>query len=118
MTFSSRMTNTAIRLLTIYGEEILFSRSTEGAFVPSTGDVGTPNDLTYTGYGHPSPFNTDEVDENTILGSDIRLLVHKMTQIPLVGDVATFGGTDYRVMRVEKLKAQGSDIAYRLQLRS
>lgn len=116
MTFASDLQGVALDLLSDLGESITLSRVVEGDYNTATSEAGATPPTTYTGYGHPSPYNKNEVDGSTILMSDIRLLIYTTTT-PLVGDVATIDGVAHRVESVQKIRAQGTNIIYKLQLR-
>ncbi len=119
MSFKTRMQAVAQRLTETYGELCSFTRTVEGVFIPTTGETGAGTISTYTAYGHPGSYSIDEIDNSTALSTDIRLIIELTSTrvVPLVGDVVSLNSTTYRVMSVNSLKAQGSDIAYILQLR-
>ena len=115
MTFSSRMSGTAERLLTAYGTSISVSRTTSSDYNTVTGDV-TEATTTYSGFGNPDTFNFQEIDNVNILSTDIKLLFRSDTA-PLVGDIITLRYSTYRVLNVGIAIAQDTDILYTLQLR-
>lgn len=118
MSFATNMIATARRLIQTYGESITLQRVAEGAYVPTTGAVGAATTTNYTAYGAPVDYNQAEVDGATIRTTDIKLWLELPTTVtPLVGDTATFNSVTHRVITVEKLRAQGSEIVYVLQLR-
>lgn len=115
--FSTRMATTALRLIVTYGEAITLTRVVEGAYDPATGSTGAPTTTPYSGYGAPTNYNKLEVDGQQVKTSDIRLLVHALSVVPIPGDIVTLNSADYRVMDVDQTRAQGEDIIYTLQLR-
>ena len=118
MSFSTNMIAVGRRLIKKYGELITLQRVAEGAYVPTTGAVGAGTTTNYTAYGAPVDYNQSEVDGTTIRTSDTRLWLEVPTTVtPLVGDTATFNSVTQRVISVEKLRAQGNDVVYALQLR-
>jgi hypothetical protein len=119
MSFSTDLIATARRLLLAYGENITFTRVVEGSFIPSTGDVGSGTSSSYTAYGAPMAFASDEIDGTTVIQDDMLVWVEVNTSgdIPTVGDVATISSVDYRVLTVNKSFAQGSILVYKLQVR-
>ncbi len=118
-TFSTNLLATSRRLVRKYGQNISFDRIVEGAFVPSTGAVGAGTHTTYTAFGVPLPTPNREINGTTVLQSDtmMYLEVDDVSYIPLVGDVATFGGKAYRILSVANYVAQGDTLLYKLQLR-
>lgn len=116
MSFATNMQSTALRLLTTYGESVSFTRTVEGEYNPITSEAAPSVTSSYNGYGHPSPYNKNEIDGTVILASDVSLLSY-LTTVPIVGDVATLDNVAHRVMNVQKIRAQGLNIIYRLQLR-
>lgn len=117
-TFAQRMQATATRLISKYGDStVTFTRVTPGAFVPSAGFLGTGSTLTYTSQGVSSNFNSQEVNNTTILYTDLKYLVKVSTQIPAVNDTVVLGTVTYRVMAVLNTSLQDTDICYTLQLR-
>lgn len=117
MTFATRMQSTALNLLTKYGRSVTLTRVTEGTYNPETSDTGVSFTTTFSGYGHPSPYSVQELDNELILLTDIKLLFYSTT-VPSIGDTASIDNLSYRVMSVQKLNAQGQNIVYILQLRN
>lgn len=120
MTFSTDLQTMALSLLSQYGEIVSFVNTVNGDYNPATGDIGSSASTAYMGYGHPSPYNTQELTSgrtnDDILHTDIKLLIQSGT-LPQVGDIATMRNLDYRVMSVSRVSAQSVDIVYKLQLR-
>jgi hypothetical protein len=118
MSLASNMQNVANSLLQKYGEQpyITVSRSAEGAFDPSTGSTGSDTNTSFTGYGQPDLYQSNEIDGQTVLSTDIKFIARTEQEI-LTGDLITFGGYDYRVISVQQIRVEGQDIAYQCQLR-
>ncbi len=116
---STSLLTTTRRLLRHYGQNISFDRVVEGAFVPTTGDVGAGTHTTYTAFGVQEPTPNQEVNGTTVLQSDTIcwLEVNDASYIPLVGDVATLSGKAYRILAVSSDILQGVTLLYKLQLR-
>lgn len=122
MTFSSNMIQVARRLLLKFGETCSFTREIEGSFNPSTGSLAIPSVYSYTAKGAPVNFNRDEIDNSTVLETDLQVWIeiNSDSDIPAVGDVLTFEHditTQYRVLGVRPLFAQSQQIVYILQVR-
>lgn len=116
-TFAEEMQAVAIDLITEFGQSVSFSRVTEGTYNTSNSAPASGSTITYTAYGVPMDYSAFEISTKSVLSTDLKLLIHKTTQTPQVGDVATFGGVAYRVMDVNKEVANGQDIYFSLQVR-
>lgn len=116
MSFATNLQATASTLLTKYGRAVTLGRVAEGAYDTATSAVAAGTTTAFSGYGHPSPYKLSDIDGVVVQGGDIDLLLYSSTE-PLVGDIAAIDSLNYRVMSVQKLNAQGIDIAYKLQLR-
>lgn len=119
MSFATEMIACARDLIQEFGESVSIQRVAEGAYDPTDGTVAAGTTTNYSAYGAPVDYNTNEIDGNTIRINDIKLWLETPTtgEVPAIGDVVTLNSTAYRVMNVEQLRAQGSDIVYLLQLR-
>lgn len=119
MTFSTRMLSTARRLIRKYGQNISFSRVTEGSFVPSTGALGTGTTTSYTAYGCPIAGPNTEIPGNLLEqdDSDVWVEVNNSSTVPLIGDTCSLGGRVYRVMNVTGYVAQGLTVVFKLTVR-
>lgn len=116
MTFATNLQGVALQLLTNYGRSISLQRVTEGAYNTSTSTLASGTTTSYSGYGHPSPYTSNELANVDLLSTDIKLILYSTT-MPLVGDVVTIDSVIYRVLSVQKVNAQGVNIIYKLQLR-
>lgn len=118
MSFSSNLIAVARRLLLAYGENLTFGRDINGIYNPLDGSVSTLLSTTYTAYCAPMEFNKNEIDGTVIKKHDVKLIMEKPTSaVPTVGDTVTLNSVKMRVINVEKVRAQGSDIIYILQVR-
>lgn len=119
MSFATDLKSVGQDLLQQFGQSISFSRTTEGSFVPSTGDVAGESTVVYVAYGAPTNYSSREIDNINILESDLQLWVEANTSgyVPAVGDVANISGQVHRVLNVTKYQAQGIVAVYRLQVR-
>jgi len=116
---TAQLLTTVRRLIKNYGELVSFNRVVEGAFVPTTSAVGAGVTTGYNAYGVQQPTPNKEVNGTTVLQSDTVLWVEvsSFNYAPLVGDVATLGVKDYRVLAVTNTVLQGVTLLYKLQLR-
>ena len=118
MSFSTRLIATGRALIQKYGQSMAVERVAEGAYDITDGTVAAGTTTNYTAYGAPMDYTSSEVDGKTIRMSDIKVWLEKPTTVtPLVGDIITIDTVDLRIVNVVKLKAQGSDIVYKLQCR-
>jgi len=118
MTFATNMTATAHKLLLAYGQSISFDRVVEGAFVPSTGAVGSGTHTTYSAYGAPAATPDNEINGTTTVQGDLNIwLEANASYTPVIGDVASLTGQAFRVLAITPYYAQGSIVLYKLQVR-
>lgn len=115
--FTDNMPATALRLLTKYGEAVSLSRVTEGSYDVSNGTVAAGSTTNYTGYGAPVDYIAAEIDGTVIQQGDVRLLLNQTSTEPAVGDTCTLNSIVYRVVNVDRSRASGVNIIYKLQLR-
>jgi len=113
--FSDRMTATALRLLTQYGESVEVERRVT-TYDPATGTAEDLTPTTYSGKGYPSNYNKSEIDGVVIQQDDI-LLVLSTVEEPKPSDVMTVHGKEYTAIAVQLITAQGDDVMYKVQLR-
>lgn len=116
-TFSTRMVATANRLLTKFGQSITFTQTTVGTFNPLTNTTSAATTANYTGFAHPSEYTKFERDLESVRQDDIKLLVEQTTSVPNIGDIFTLDSKVYEVIQVDRIKAQGDTIIYKLQAR-
>jgi len=114
--FSDRLTATALRLLTNYGQAIYCHKINTAAFDPETGEAAVLGRTDYDGQGYPSNYNRFQVDGVTILQGDI-LLILSTTTLPEVNDICEVSGTTYTMLNIQRITAQGNDVVYKIQLR-
>lgn len=117
MSLGSKMQATALKLLTDYGEAVTFTRVTEGAYDVSTSTLASGSTTTFTGYGAPLNYSKQEIDGNLVTDSDILLIVNSVSSVPVPGDVVTLNSIDYRVINVDRTRANGLDVIFTCQLR-
>ncbi len=115
-TFADNMKATASRLLAFFGNQVTVVRTAPQVFDVSDGSTGSPVITSYTGYGNSDSYSVLEINNVTVLSTDIKFTFSSDTK-PMVGDVVTTGGVDMTVLRVDTDNAQDTDIVYTLQLR-
>lgn len=114
--FYDKMTATASKLLTKFGQKVTFTRITTGVYDPATGEPATTTS-TFTGNGAAFGFTKMEVDGASILSNDIKFLVERMTKVPEVNDYVNVSGKDMMVLSVVATSPAGEDVVYECQLR-
>lgn len=118
MTFYTDMQGTATSLLTNYGQNLTFSRSTPGAYDPAAGTTGTATDSSYSGYGVVLNYRNFEIDGERILQGDRRITLQNVTTEPRVNDVVEIDSKDYVVLAVMSMSPAGTNLVYKLQVRA
>lgn len=116
MTFASDMYNMANTLLTTFGQSLTFTTYTMGSYSPSAGTLSVSSSSTYSAKGYPYPYKLYLVDGELIKHNDVQLIMTSTT-VPKQKDTVVLDGSTYTVISVEKITAQGSNVAYNLQLR-
>lgn len=116
MAFKDRMQTVANTLLTNYGESITCQRVAEGAYDPANLSVAAGTITNYTGVGLPTDYRADEIDGVNVQLDDTLVIFYSATE-PFVGDTFTFNDITYRAIRVERIRAQGADVFYKVQVR-
>lgn len=119
MSFSTNMVALARRQLEAYGRTVNLVRVTEGAYSVADGTVGAATTVNYSAYGLPDGYNSLEVDGTSVRNSDVKLWLTTPTtgEVPAVGDTATIDSVVHRIVDVNKITAQGSNLIYELQCR-
>lgn len=118
MTLATRSISTAQRLLAKYGESLVFTRTTKGAYDPATGtSVDTTTD--YTVSGHPADYAQSLINGADIQAGDVVLMIESDgVYVPEANDTVLFNGVTISVVAVpEKVRVQGSAIYFVVQAR-
>lgn len=111
------LASTAKRLLTDFGNDATFSRTTGATFNPATGSYSGGTVSQFTSKAARFNYGTREIDGETVQRDDLRLIVEVNGGQPLVDDDCTFNSLTYRVMNVVTVSPSGQDVYYELQLR-
>lgn len=115
MSFSSNLQAVAIRLLASYGQSATITSYTDAGYDPGIGEV-TRNETSWTADIYPDLYTTAEINGVSVLSTDSKVYTHSGNS-PQVGNTINFNATEYRIMDVQKISAQGADILYVLQVR-
>ena len=116
MTFATDMQAVALDLLSEFGQQLTFTRYSSNDYNVATGGVDPVTSTTYTGYAHPSGYNRKDIDGVLIQENDIKVLLYTTTT-PALQDITTIDSNVYKIVNIDFVKAQGSNIIYKLQLR-
>jgi hypothetical protein len=119
MSLSTTMIALARTELEDKGRAVSLQRVTEGAYDVTDGTVGAATTVNYSAFGLPDGYSAFEIDGTSIRNSDIKLWLSTPTtgEVPLVGDTATIDSVVHRIVNVNKIVAQGSNLIYELQCR-
>lgn len=110
--------STATRLLRDNGQAITFSYQTGEVINPATGAVTTPaSEATVPGFGVATNYKNAEINGETVLSSDLKLLASNIATAPEVNWKVTVNGKTWRVMQVMPINPAGTNVMYILQIR-
>lgn len=115
MQFANRLTNTARRLLTKYGQPVNVTRLSTTSFDPETGST-VDTTLSYSGVGLPTKYSLYYISQHVVQQGDT-LLIFSSTTEPLIGDVFDVSGKEYTALNIQRITAQGISIIYKIQVR-
>lgn len=110
--------STAETLLRDNGQSITFSYTSGAVIDPATGtvsDSGTTE--TVTGYGIATNFQKAEIDGETVLASDLRLIANNVATEPQPDWTVSVNSKTWRVMNVQPINPAGTNVIYICQLR-
>jgi len=116
MSLSSKVSKIASNVIKKYGTKVTFTAKTSTGFNAATG-IDTTTSVTFTGYGVKAKFDKSEVDSESVLFSDIKLLLEETSVVPVIGNTCKIGSIVYRVMNIEKIDPADEIIIYMVQLR-
>ena len=118
MGLATKLTGTASRLLEAYGEQITFTRTSEGTFDPVTGTTTGGSDSSWTVSGQPMSYELQLINGNSIQSGDVLLMIESSNYIPRPNDKALYADESWKVVAVpEVVRAQGTTIVYTVQVR-
>ena len=115
MSFNYRaLSDSSTELLKKFGRQLTFTRTTDGAYVPATGQK-TQTTTTFTKYGCVFDYTAQEIALNNIEAGDRRILVEGHAY--LVGDKVSLDGSSYRVVSVSNIQPAAIVVACNLKVR-
>jgi len=108
----------ATNLLTNNGAAITFNYTSGADIDPATGVVNDAgSSVSVSGYGVATRYRNIEIDGDSILASDMRLICNNVATEPEVGWNVTVNSTVFRVMEVESINPAGTNVIYICQIR-
>ena len=116
MSFYTNMQATASRLLTKFGQDVTITYAALETYTVAT-QTNAKTTSTFTGKGVLVDYNTSEIDDETVLAKDRRLILESTSRAPMVDDTVTVNSTVYRVMAVEEVTPAATNVIYICQLR-
>ena len=117
MSFYSELATTATRLLTEKGETATFTRTSPGTFDPVTGISSGQNVTTFTAKVYPSDFSVSQVNGESILSGDKKLIMQAGNK-PAINDKVTMSGEFSTVVSFESVGLTSDEVIYVVQSRS
>lgn len=105
---------TATRLLTKFGQELTFTRTSKGAYDPATGTT-TDTTSTFTKNGVLFDYRDADIGDQTVLAGDRRLVAEAHTYE--VGDTVEIDSDTYRVISVSANQPGDTALVSELQIR-
>lgn len=109
-----RMRSTASQLLERFGEQLTFTRTTQGAYDPNTGQPSTSTS-TFTRYCCVFDYSDAERAEQTIQEGDRRVLAEAGDY--RVGDKVFIDSETFRVVNVSESSPSSTIVSVTLQVR-
>lgn len=109
---------TATNLLRDNGQSITFTYETGEVIDPATGTVTTPaSETTIAGFGVATNYKNAEIDGQSVLASDLKLLASNIATEPQVDWQVTVNSKTWRVMSVMPINPAGTNVMYICQIR-
>ena len=109
---------TATRLLRDNGQAITFTYETGEIINPATGVVTTPaTQSTVSGHGVATNYKNAEIDGQSVLASDLKLLASNVATEPKANWKVGVNGKTWRVMQVMPINPAGTNVMYICQIR-
>ena len=116
MIFYSELAETALELLTEFGQAVTINRETSSSFDPTLG-IDTTASSSFTGKGAAFEYKAMQIDGTIVQAGDIQLYLNATATVPLIDDRITIDSATYQVMNVEQINPAGTPVLYIIQLR-
>ena len=108
---------TASKLLAKYGAPAVITSVTGGSFDPATGSITGSTTTFVNGNGFATSYKLAEIDGETVLTNDVKVIIEKTASAPTVGSTCDINSKIYRIMNVTPISPAGTDVIYILQCR-
>ncbi len=105
----------ATSLIKRFGREYTFTRETDTAYDPASGD-STSATATYTSSLVWLNFNRSEIDGDSVRAGDAAPIMES-ANAPMQGDTLIHQGVKWRIERVETVEPGDTVVIYKLQVR-
>lgn len=112
--FYGEMTSTAVELLSEFGQPVTIKRQS-GAVDPVTGDNDQAEQVFET-VGVCARYSEQQINGSSILSGDQRMTLIP-TVAPMIDDIITVAGIDYRVVDIAQSAPAGMVLVYFAQVR-
>ena len=116
MSFTTNARAAAVKLLTKFGQTVTFTYATSETFTIAT-QTNAKGTSTFTGKAVSTNYTKTEIDGESVLQGDIRLLVENTSVVPAIDNTVVIDSIIYRLMNVESINPNGSNIMYICQIR-
>jgi hypothetical protein len=108
----------AASMLQDNGQAITFSYTSGQVINPATGVVSAAGSTTnVAGYGVTLNFRAAEIDGQSVLTSDLKLIANNVSSEPQAGWKVQANSKTYRVMTVSPINPAGTNVIYICQIR-
>lgn len=110
--------NVASPLIKKFGKAITFTRD-DGTSVldPVTGQYTGGSPINISGYGIQSYYKKEQIDGKLVQKNDVKFVCVDLSEVPVPGDTATFGGSSYSVIDVQPIKPADTAVVFIVQAR-
>jgi hypothetical protein len=114
--FYNSLKATASNLLGNFGAVATFTRSIQSNYDPTTGQTLTSTEV-FTAKAAGFGYKVEEVNESSILSTDIKLIVESDVYVPEVDDTLVWNGITYIIVFVSPVQPANQAVIYECQIR-
>lgn len=112
-----RVANSALRLLTKFGQPVTLTQKTPGVYNPETGEVAVV-DAAQSATGVVLDYGTKSIDGALIMVGDRKLLLSPVgIDTPAVNDVVSIGEVTYTITLIKETNPAGTPVLYECNIR-
>lgn len=123
MSVYNRAQQTALRLLTKYGQVLTLTTQASGAYDTATGSVAVTGS-SQSAIGAVFDYSTHEIDQSIVLAGDKRLYLSPLLADgsalvpPSIDDTVTVNGITYTIKKINALSPAGTPVLYDCNVRA